>query len=58
MLKKVSYDNSQIGRFVNSEEVNSMKRIAEEARKTLVTKSGEGTDFLGWVYLPIAYDKE
>ena len=58
MLKKVSYDNSQIGRFVSSEEVNSMKRIAEEARKTLVTKSGEGNDFLGWVDLPIAYDKE
>ena len=58
MLKKVSYDNSQIRRFVSSEEVNSMKRIAEEARKTLVTKSGEGNDFLGWVDLPIAYDKE
>lgn len=58
MLKKVSYDNSQIERFVSSEEVNSMKRIAEEARKTLVTKSGEGNDFLGWVDLPIAYDKE
>ena len=58
MLKKVSYDNSQIRRFVSSEEVNSMKRIAEEARNTLVTKSGEGNDFLGWVDLPIAYDKE
>ena len=31
---------------------------AEEAKKTLVEKTGEGNDFLGWIDLPVDYDKE
>ena len=35
-----------------------MKDIAENAKKVLVEKTGAGNDFLGWIDLPIDYDKE
>lgn len=35
-----------------------MKGIAEAAKEVLVSKSGAGNDFLGWIDLPVDYDKE
>ena len=35
-----------------------MKTLAQAAKETLVSKSGAGNDFLGWVDLPVDYDKE
>ena len=35
-----------------------MKRIAEDAKKLLLSREGEGNDFLGWIDLPVDYDKE
>lgn len=58
MGNKVSFDYSQALNFVNEDEMYSMERIAESARELLLTKQGLGNDFLGWIDLPIAYDKE
>ena len=35
-----------------------MKAAAECAKEVLVSKSGAGNDFLGWIDLPVDYDKE
>lgn len=40
---------------------NDFKEIAPEIKKaneTLENRSGEGSDFLGWIDLPVNYDKE
>ena len=35
-----------------------MKKLALDAKELLVSKTGAGNDFLGWIDLPVAYDKE
>ena len=57
-MTKITFDCSKAGKFISSDALNEMKGEAEEAKKTLVEKSGEGNDFLGWVDLPVDYDKE
>lgn len=58
MAKKVSFDYSKTANFIKDHEIESMKGIVEAAKAKLVSKSGEGNDFLGWIDLPVDYDKE
>ena len=44
--------------FISEQEYSSIAPIVTAAHKTLVSKSGAGSDFLGWVDLPVSYDKE
>ena len=44
--------------FVHANEVAQMEAELEAARKTVMDKSGAGSDFLGWLDLPVDYDKE
>ncbi|MBP1573230.1 MAG: glucose-6-phosphate isomerase [Oscillospiraceae bacterium] len=44
--------------FVAQHEIDAMMPQLEAAHNTLVNKSGLGNDFLGWVDLPVDYDKE
>ena len=44
--------------FVKAEEMKSITPEIVAAYRTLANKSGEGNDFLGWVDLPVNYDKE
>ena len=44
--------------FVAEHELEAVKSQVELAAKTLQDKSGLGNDFLGWVDLPVSYDKE
>ena len=44
--------------FVNADELDGIKVQVEAAAKSLQSKTGLGNDFLGWVDLPTAYDKE
>ena len=44
--------------FVSEAELASIQSEISAAHKTLLTGSGEGSDFLGWVDLPNNYDKE
>ena len=57
-MKHVSFDYSQATRFIAEHEVESMRFTAENAAEKLKSRSGEGNDFLGWIDLPVAYDKE
>lgn len=58
MGNKVTFDYSKTAGFVAEHEVTSMKEIAEAAKNKLVAKNGEGNDYLGWIDLPVDYDKE
>ena len=57
-MSKVTLDCSKVKSFIGDDELTSMKDIAENAKKVLVEKTGAGNDFLGWIDLPIDYDKE
>ncbi|HIQ97639.1 MAG TPA: glucose-6-phosphate isomerase [Candidatus Limivivens merdigallinarum] len=58
MGNKVTFDYSKAMKFIGENEIESMKPIVAEAKKTLVSKTGAGNDFLGWIDLPVDYDKE
>lgn len=57
-MSKVTFDYSKAAPFIGDNEVESMKKLALDAKELLVSKSGAGNDFLGWIDLPVDYDKE
>ena len=58
MSKTVSFDYSKAGKFLGADELQNFKTITLNARDTLLAKTGAGNDFLGWIDLPVCYDKE
>lgn len=44
--------------FLSEEEINSFSDKIKNAHDMLHNKTGEGSDFTGWVDLPVDYDKE
>ena len=58
MSKQVTFDYSKTSSFISAEEVGYMKKLAQDAKEQLVNKTGAGNDFLGWIDLPVDYDKE
>jgi glucose-6-phosphate isomerase len=58
MTKRVAFDDSKAGKFIQAHELEFMQRSAELAREVLLSGSGAGNDFLGWIDLPIKYDRE
>ena len=57
-MGQVKFDYSKTAGYVHEHEVESMKALKESARKLLLSKSGAGNDYLGWIDLPVDYDKE
>ena len=57
-MAKVTFDYSKAAGFVSEEEIKNMQGIVNTAKETLVSKTGAGNDFLGWIDLPVDYDKE
>ena len=57
-MNKVTFDYSKAAPFIQEQEVESMKKLALDAKDLLVSKTGAGNDFLGWIDLPVDYDKE
>ena len=53
----ISFDYSNALNFIRQHEIDSMKVIAHNAAERLKSRQGEGNDFLGWIDLPVAYDK-
>lgn len=58
MNNKVTFDYSKAAPFINEHEVTQMGALVESAKDLLVSKEGAGNDFLGWIDLPVNYDKE
>ncbi len=57
-MAKVTFDYSKAAGFICDHEVESMKKIALAAKDELLGKEGAGNDFLGWIDLPVDYDKD
>ena len=58
MGNKVAFDYSKASAFVSKHEVELMKKLTLDAKDVLVSKTGAGNDFLGWIDLPVNYDKK
>lgn len=57
-MKKLVFDYSAASSFINEHEVEFIKKEVLSAEKLLDEKNGPGNDFLGWVDLPVNYDKD
>lgn len=57
-MGQVKFDYSKTLGYVHEHEVESMKAITQSARELLLSRKGAGNDFLGWIDLPVDYDKE
>ena len=57
-MEKITLDYAKTSSFIRKEEVESMSRLVSNARDELVAKTGAGNDYLGWIDLPVDYDKE
>lgn len=57
-MKNVSFDYSVAKGFVDKADIDGIKKEVLEAKDTLVSGTGAGSDFLGWVDLPVNYDKD
>ncbi len=57
-MSRVTFDYSKAKTFISEHEIVSMKKIAENAKAELLGREGAGNDFLGWIDLPVDYDKE
>ncbi|MCR6095302.1 glucose-6-phosphate isomerase [Salipaludibacillus agaradhaerens] len=58
MTKKVSFDYSKASSFLAQHEVDYLAGAVESAHHALHEGTGAGNDFLGWIDLPVNYDKE
>ena len=54
----VTFNGKHLTKFIRPEEYEAIYPQVELAHKQLETKTGAGNDFLGWLDLPVAYDKE
>ena len=57
-MEKVTFDYGKSAGFISQEEISYMTKLVEDAKDLLVSKKGAGNDFLGWLDLPVDYDKE
>ena len=57
-MSKLSFDYSKALEFVSQEEIDNFENTVNLAKETLINKKGAGSDFLGWIDLPVNYDKE
>ena len=53
---KINYQN--VNKFVSTEEIKNNENKTLSAFKTLLNKTGEGNDFLGWIKYPYEYDQD
>ncbi|HIW53844.1 MAG TPA: glucose-6-phosphate isomerase [Candidatus Ruthenibacterium merdigallinarum] len=54
----VTMNGKHLGKFVAEREFAAIYPQVEAAHRVLHEKSGPGNDFLGWLDLPVDYDKE
>lgn len=57
MSNRLSLDLSKVKPFLNDNEVSYLQPMVTEAHNMLHNGTGAGNDFLGWVDLPVNYDK-
>ena len=57
-MNKVTLDYTKALGFLSEEEIVNLEGQVKDAHDKIHNKSGAGSDFLGWVDLPLNYDKE
>jgi glucose-6-phosphate isomerase len=57
-MNSLKFDYSRASSFVTREEVGYFDNFVKAAHDMLHQKTGAGKDFLGWVDLPVNYDRE
>ena len=54
----VKLNDAYVKPFIKDEDIAAIQTEINDAHKMLLSGSGEGNDFLGWIDLPTNYDKE
>ncbi|PFJ31845.1 glucose-6-phosphate isomerase [Bacillus thuringiensis] len=57
-MTHIQFDYTKALTFLNEHEVTYLQGAVRTAHDAIHNKTGAGSDFLGWVDLPTAYDKE
>lgn len=58
IILAIKFVSDHAEHLVSANEIKDMEEKAVSAMDTLHNKTGEGSDFLGWVTLPTDYDKD
>jgi len=58
MSNNIRFDYTKAEKFLSQREMESMKFAVMNAKDRLLSGQGEGSDFQGWVDLPVNYDKD
>lgn len=56
-MSKITLDLNKAIPYLSSDEVMKMQGVVTEVHNQLQNRTGEGNDFLGWLDLPVGYDK-
>jgi glucose-6-phosphate isomerase len=57
-MEKITFDSSKASCFLSEYEINYFEGFVKQAHEMLHSKTGPGNDFLGWLDLPLNYDRE
>ena len=57
-MSEIIFDYEKAKGFVSDAEIEALAPYVKVAHDTVQNKTGAGSDFLGWVDLPVDYDKE
>ena len=57
-MNEIKFDYEKAKGFVSDTEMDALAPYIKVAHDTVQNKTGAGSDFLGWVDLPVNYDKE
>ena len=57
-MATLKFDSSKLAPFVREEELDLIQPMVNVADQTLRNGTGAGSDFLGWIDLPVNYDKD
>jgi glucose-6-phosphate isomerase len=54
----ITLNDNYLAPFVTKEDLEAIAPQVQEAHNKLMNGTGEGNDFLGWIQLPLTYDRE
>lgn len=57
-MSHIQFDHSKVGQFIGKEELGYLQSQVSAAHKDLREGTGPGNDALGWIDLPVNYDKD
>ncbi len=57
-MDRIVFDYSKAESFIRAHEIEYMAKLVGDAKEQLLSRTGAGNDFLGWIDLPVNYDRE